>query len=118
MKEILKTERIVYPDSLSRRIIAEIRKTVKSAHKKFEEGEILDRYVNVTVDQEEKLTRKMAHFLEQLRVNIEKVRSKKTAADSPNKQKKRKTSWKNGRKQPSNKWKLPLKVHRQNRTTL
>jgi hypothetical protein len=78
-KEILKTERVVYPESLARRVLAEIRRTVKSAHQKFEDGEILDKYVNVTVENEEEVTKKLTHFLEEIRVNISKVQNMKVA---------------------------------------
>ena len=79
IKEILKTERIVYPESMARRIIAEIRRTIKSAHTTFESGEILDSYVNVTVEEEDAVIKKVAHFLEQLRMHIERVKSMKVA---------------------------------------
>jgi hypothetical protein len=78
-KEILKTERVIYPESLARRILAEVRRTVKSAHQKFEDGEILDKYVNVTVEDEEQVTKKLSHFLEELRVKISKVQNMKVA---------------------------------------
>jgi hypothetical protein len=78
-KEILKTERVIYPESLARRILAEVRRTVKSAHQKFEDGEILDKYVNVTVEDEEQVTKKLSHFLEELRVKISKVQNRKVA---------------------------------------
>jgi hypothetical protein len=78
-KEILKTERVTYPESLARRIMADIRRTVKSAHQKFEEGEILDKYINVTIEDEDQSTNKVTHFLEDLRVNVTRVQNMKVA---------------------------------------
>lgn len=79
VKEILKTDKIAYAQSLAKRIVVEIRKTVKSAHQKFEEGATFSPAVNVYIEKEEEVTNKMAYFLEQLRQAIEKVRSMKVA---------------------------------------
>lgn len=78
IKEILKTERIVYPTSLARRIIAEVKKTVKSAHHRFEDRELLDT-IKVNVKNEKDLVKKIAHFLQQLRIKVERVRNMKIA---------------------------------------
>jgi hypothetical protein len=78
-KEILKTDKVVYPDSLARRILAEIRKTVRSAHKTFDNGELVEEDLDVSIDKEEQVTRQISHFLEEVRIKVEVVRGMKSA---------------------------------------
>jgi hemerythrin-like domain-containing protein len=78
-KEIMKTDKVVYPESLAKRVVAEVRRTIKSAHQTFEGGELIDKGVDVYVEKEEQLTRQLAHFLEEVRMKVEVVRSMKTS---------------------------------------
>lgn len=78
-KEILKTDKVSYPESLARRILAEVRKTVKSAHKVWDDGELREMEADVVIDREDALVRQMTTFLETIRVKAEVVRHMKTA---------------------------------------
>jgi len=78
VKEILKTEKIAYPESLARRIMAEIRKTEKSAHTHFS-NQILESNINVFIDNEEGMVVKLSQFLDNIRSGVEKVARMKVA---------------------------------------
>ncbi|MFH1511600.1 MAG: hypothetical protein ABIF10_07970 [Candidatus Woesearchaeota archaeon] len=79
VKEILKSDRIVYPESFARRIIAEVRKTVKSSRQTFEDGELVQRDIEVQVQEEEMVVREISHFLEAVRVKVQIVKNMKSA---------------------------------------
>ncbi|MFH0977674.1 MAG: hypothetical protein V1837_00085 [Candidatus Woesearchaeota archaeon] len=79
VKEIVKTDSMVYPESLARRIFAEIRKTVKTAHQTFDEGAMVSKELNVFIYKEDEVTAKLARWLDQLRLNVDRVRNMKTA---------------------------------------
>lgn len=79
VKEIMKCDKILYPESFARRIIAEVRKTVKSSHNTFDDGEVVRQDIEVQVPDEETIVREMAHFLEAVRVKVQVVKNMKSA---------------------------------------
>jgi hypothetical protein len=79
VKEITKTDRITYSQSLARRIMAEIRKTVKAGHQRFEDGAMVARDLTIYIHNEDEAINKISYFLEQLRLSVERVRNMKVA---------------------------------------
>ncbi len=76
-KQIMRHTVIDYPEMVAEHIFNDLKKMEKNINIKFDGESILDRYVNVVMQNQDEDKKKIANFLTKVQEKISKIKSKK-----------------------------------------
>ena len=76
-KQIMRHTIVDYPEMVVENIFNDFKKMEKNINIKFNEESILDRYVNVVMQNEDEDKKKIANFLTKVQEKISKIKSKR-----------------------------------------
>ena len=78
-KELLKTVDVSDSAGAAENILIDLRKMEKEIHKIYEEGSIMDNFVNVVIKDEDELIKEISGFIQRVGIKIEEINNKKEA---------------------------------------